>query len=88
MSTIKRETKTSEEIRAWMNKELIDAECEEFTFNELRYREPEDIGDDDCNWTTANYALHRSTNYEARDIDAEGIAYEIINRASSLFDME
>ncbi len=88
MSAIKREVKTENEIRAWMDKELVDAGCEETTFNELRYREPEDIGDDDCNWTTANYTLNRSTNDETRDRDCEGIALEIEGRASSLFDME
>ncbi len=37
-----------------MNKELADAGCDEYTFNELRKHESVDISDDDdCNWTTA-----------------------------------
>jgi len=88
MSTIKMEIKTEYEIREWMNKDLQAAKCQEFSFNELRKREPEDIGDNDCHWTTANYAVSRSTNDETRDIDCEGIASEIEARASSLFDME
>ncbi len=95
MNAIKREVKTEEEIRAWMNKELKDAGCDEYTFNELRKRAPVDIGEDDCNWTTAEFhRLHLSSSAETKDsaetkfIDCEGIASEIEARASSLFDME
>lgn len=38
MNAIKREVITEAEIRAWLNKELIDAGCDEYTFNELRKR--------------------------------------------------
>ncbi len=68
MSTIKREVKTEEEIRAWMNKELIDTGCDEYTFNELRKRQPVDIGEDDCIWTTAEFhQLHLSSSAVTKD---------------------
>ena len=95
MNAIKREVRTEGEIGAWMNKELADAGCDEYTFNELRKREPVDIGDDDCNWTTAEFhKLHLSSSAVTKDsaetkfINCEEIGLDIEGRASSMFDIE
>ena len=95
MNAIKREVKTEEEIIAWMDKELRDAGCDEYTFNELRKREPADIGEDDCNWTTAEFhRLHLSSSAVTKDsaeskfINCEELGFDIERRASSMFDME
>ena len=95
MNAIKREVKTEAEIRAWLNKELIDAGCDEYTFNDLRKRSPDDINENDCNWTTAEFhQLHLSSSAVTKDsavtkqIDCVGISSEIVEKASSMFDIE
>lgn len=54
-----------------------------------------DINENDCNWTTAEFhQLHLSSSAVTKDsavtkqIDCVGISSEIVAKASSMFDME